>query len=291
MKANLAGAAIALVAFAILSLHDSLVKALGAHYTSIQIGFFSALFGFPIVSAALLGSGNLSGLRPRRPWWVLLRSLCMVVTSVTAFYAFSVLPIAQTYALLFVAPLLISVLAVPLLGESIGWRRRTAVVAGLGGVLFVLRPGWVDLSLGHIAALVSATAVSLSAITVRKLGSSERPIVLILFPMLANMAALGLALPFTFQKMPVEHVLMLCTVSALGVTGSFLIVAAYRRSETIIVATMQYSQMIWAIILGYTVFAERVDIYTLVGSIVIILSGGYVVIRERERAATKRTRY
>lgn len=282
-RADLLGAGLALLAFAILSFHDAIIKSLGAHYSPVQIVFFSALFGFPLVSIALLNDRTSGTLRPKRPFWVLLRTMCVLVTGVANFYAFTVLPIAQTYALLFASPLLISVLAVPLLGESIGWRRRVAVFVGLAGVLIVLRPGMAEFSLGHAAALTGAATGALSSIVVRKIGGLERPVILMLYPMIANFLLLGAALPYFYKPMPIEHLLLIAAVSVLAAAGSFLIILAYRRAEAVIVATMQYSQMIWAIALGALFFAERIDAFTLVGGGVVILSGCYVVMREKQK--------
>jgi S-adenosylmethionine uptake transporter len=139
-SSNLKGALFALLAFAIFATHDVVVKLLGGEYSPIQIIFFSVLLGFPLVSVMLMNDRTDGHLRPVHPWWTALRTVSAVITGLTAFYAFSVLPLAQTYAILFAAPLLITVLAIPILGEKVGIRRGLAVVAGLIGVMVVLRP-------------------------------------------------------------------------------------------------------------------------------------------------------
>ncbi len=149
---NLRGALLGLLAFGIFATHDVIVKYLGSSYSPFQIVFFSVLFGFPIVTFLLLRDAQPANLRPKHPWWVAARAAASVVTGFCAFYAFTILPLAQTYAILFAAPLLITVLAIPMLGEQVGWRRGLAVAVGLGGVLFVLQPGQTEMSLGHIAA-------------------------------------------------------------------------------------------------------------------------------------------
>ena len=109
------GAMFALAAFGIYSTHDVVVKVLGEVYAPFQILFFSTLFGFPIVTLMLIRDEMQGNLRPRHPWWTLIRTAAAMVSTTSAFYAFSVLPLAQTYALIFAAPLLITVLAVPTL--------------------------------------------------------------------------------------------------------------------------------------------------------------------------------
>lgn len=280
MRPNVQGALLALAAFGIYATHDVVVKFLGAAYHPVQIVFFAGLLTFPLVTVMLMNDRTDGHLRPVHPWWTALRTVSTVITGVTAFYAFSVLPLAQTYAILFATPLLITLLAIPLLGEKVGLRRGLAVLAGLIGVLIVLRPGAEPISLGHLAALTAAVCSSLASVVVRKIGARERSVVLLLYPMVANFVVLGLALPLVYRPMPITHVGMLGIIAAFGFVATLLTIAAYRRAEAVIVAPMQYSQMIWAAVYGYLIFGETPDEYTLAGAAVIIASGLYIVMRE-----------
>jgi len=225
-SSNLRGALLALVAFAVFATHDVLIKYLGGSYSPFQIVFFSVLFGFPFVTVLLLRDQTEANLLPTHPWWSLARTLASVVTAFTVFYAFSVLPLAQTYAILFAAPLLITVLAIPLLGEKVGWRRGLAVLVGLAGVIVVLRPGETDLSLGHLAALVGAVSSALASVIVRKIGREERSVVLILYPMVANFVLMGAALPFVYQPMPLLDLGAQAVIAALALVGTACVIAA-----------------------------------------------------------------
>lgn len=124
-----------------------IVKVLGVSYQPFQILFFSVLFGFPMVMMMLMRDQTEANLIPRHPWWTALRTLAAVATGISVFYAFSVLPLTQTYAIIFASPLIITVLSIPILGETVGWRRWVAVALGLCGVLVVLRPGGPTLGL------------------------------------------------------------------------------------------------------------------------------------------------
>jgi S-adenosylmethionine uptake transporter len=280
MKSNLRGALYALLAFAIFATHDVVVKFLGGQYSAIQIIFFSVLFGLPLVTVMLLTDRTDGNLLPRHPWWTAIRTLSSLITGVSAFYAFSTLPLAQTYAILFAAPLLITLLAIPILGEKVGIRRGAAILVGLVGVLIVLRPGGADLALGHLAALTAAVFSSLASVIVRKIGQDERSAVLLIYPMMANFVVLGLALPFVYKPMPIEHIGMLGIIALFGFVAMLLVIAAYRAAEAVIVAPMQYSQMIWAAIFGYAIFDESPDTLTILGAAIIIASGIYIVLRE-----------
>ena len=150
-SSNLRGALLSLASFGVYASHDVLVKFLGGSYSPVQTIFFAGLLGFPLMTIMLMSDRTDGNLIPKHPWWTAIRTISAVATGLAGFYAFSVLPMAQCYAIFFAMPILITLLAIPILGERIGLRRGIAVVAGLGGVLIVLRPGEVDLGLGHLA--------------------------------------------------------------------------------------------------------------------------------------------
>lgn len=287
MGGNVRGALLALVAFGVFATHDVVVKYLGGLYSPVQIVFFSVLFGFPLVTLMLMRDQTDGNLRPRHPWWTALRTAAAVVTGLTAFYAFSELPLAQTYAILFASPLLITVLAIPILGEKVRLRRGLAVIVGLVGVLIVLRPGETDLGPGHLAALIAAVCGALSSIIVRKIGAEERSVVLILYPMMANFVVMACLLPFVYVPMPLIDVGALGVIAAFAFVGSLLVIMAYRAGEAVIIAPMQYSQIIWATLFGYLLFGERVDGGTALGAAIIIASGLYIVLREGRGAVSE----
>jgi S-adenosylmethionine uptake transporter len=277
---NMKGALTALLAMGIFATHDVVVKYLGAVYSPFQIVFFAALMGFPLVVVILLNDRSGGTLWPRQPWWIAARAGLTVVNGAAAFYCFATLPLAEAYAILFTTPLAITILAIPMLGETVRLRRWLAVIVGLTGVLIVLRPGGGDLALGHAAGLVAAVCGATSSIIVRKVGAEERPVVLLLYPMLANIVVMGALMPFFYKPMPVTHLGLMGVIACLGLTGSFLVIHAYRAGEAAIVAPMQYSQIIWATVYGYFLFYEFPDLPTFVGASIIIASGIYIVLRE-----------
>ena len=225
VSSNARGAIYALVAFGIYSTHDAVVKTLGESYSPAQIVFFANLFGFPIVTLMLMRDPVDGNLRPRHPWWTLLRTASAVTSTTLVFYAFSVLPMAQTYALNFAAPLLITILAIPILGERVGIRRQIAVLVGLAGVMVVLRPGSTHLEAGHVAALTAAVFSAIAAVVVRKIGHEERSAVLLLYPMVANFLIMGAALPFVYRPMPAVHLASTLARSARLLAGWWRAVA------------------------------------------------------------------
>jgi S-adenosylmethionine uptake transporter len=284
---QLRGALLSLTAFGLYATHDAAVKFLGSSYSPIQIIFFSTLLSFPLVTLMLMRDPTDGNLRPRHPWWVAARTGAAILNVLSGFYAFSVLPLAQAYAVFFAMPLMITLLAIPMLGERIGPRRGVAVCVGLVGVLIVLRPGSAEIGLGQLSALVAAATGAFVSVVVRKIGQEERSAVLMLYPMVANFIFAAAILPFVYRPLPFDHLALLALMSALGFAGGLFIIAAYRTAPAIIVAPMHYSQIVWAALYGSLFFNESVDGWTLAGTTVIILSGIYIVLREDSPTVSK----
>ena len=289
MSSNAKGAILALIAFGLFSTHDVFIKTLGAIYSPIQIVFFSVLLSFPLATIMLMRDAKPGTLLPVHPWWMAVRTVGAVITGVSAFYAFTALPLTQTYAILFATPLLITLLSIPILGETGRLPRWIAVIVGLAGVMVVLRPGTTELTLGHLAAIVAAFAGAFASIVVRKIGAEERTAVMLLYPMVANCVVMGAALAFVYKPMPAEHLGMLAVIAVMAWSAARFIIAAYQTGEAAIVAPMQYSQILWATGYGLLFFDETPDLYTAVGAGIIIASGLFIVFRESRGGTSENT--
>ena len=286
-QSNLVGALLSLAAFAIYASNDVIVKYLGASYSPFQTIFFSVLFGFPLVLLMLIGDRQDGNLLPRHPVPTIIRSVLTVLNAVCGFYAFSVLPLAEAYPIFFAMPILITLIAIPMLGEKVGLHRGVAIAVGLIGVIIVVRPGNANLGLGHLAAIAAAALGAMNSVLVRKIGNSERSVVIMLYPMMANLIAAGIALPFIYIPMPLSHMGMLAAMAALGLIAGLLGIAAYRRAPAVIVAPMQYSQIVWATIFGTLIFGETHDRVTIIGTSIINASGLYIVLREGKPSVSR----
>ena len=288
-SSQFSGVGFGLLAFLIFASHDVVIKKLGATYSPFQLIFFSVLLSFPLVTFMLMRDATQGHLRPNHPWWIAARTAAGVVGGASAFYAFSALPLAQTYAILFASPLLITILAIPMLGERVRLRRGIAVIVGLAGVVVVLRPGNAEFGLGHLAAFTAAVASAFASIIVRRIGREERSVVLLLYPLAANFIVMACVMPFFYIPMPLQDLASVGVISLFGFIAGLCLIAAYRNAEAAIVAPMQYSQIIWASLFGYFIFGETLDRYTVIGAGIIILSGLYIVFRESRTTASKTT--
>jgi len=273
------GVGLALLGFSTFSLHDALIKSIEG-VPVFQVVFFVVLFSFVPFSLFLAFDGKERSLRPRLPVLVGLRCLFTVCGLFFVFYAFGRLPMAEVYSLLFSAPILITLLSIPILGERVRLVRWFAILLGMAGVLVVLQPGTTTLSLAHLAAIGAASCTALVSVVTRKIGSREHSVTLIIYPLLANVLVSGIATAFVYVPIPGDVLLRLCGIGLLSVLGQSLMIQAYRISEAQFIAPMQYSQMLWALLYGVFIFQETVDRIVLMGAAVIVFSGLLFIWRE-----------
>lgn len=277
------GVVFALGAFALYSAHDVVIKLLGAIYSPVQIVFFAVLLSFPLVMLFMLRNPKTGSLWPHHPAKMAIRVVSTTISAFGAFYAFSVLSLAEAYAILFLTPIAVTLLAMALLKEPVGLHRGGAIFAGFVGVLIILQPGVNEFNLGHAAALFSVVGTAVNSLITRQIGQREKVSVMLLYPMMGNFLIMGAALPFVYKPMPLEHFEAVAVLALLGFLAMFCIVTAFKRCSASIIAPMQYSQILWAAFYGYLVFGETVDAPLFYGASLIILSGLYIVKREREK--------
>lgn len=280
---NLRGMLSMLLAVATFSLMDAALKTLTPNYPPMQVAALRGLSSLPLVTLWVIidgGPGQL--LRVRWPLHVL-RGLVSIVMIAAFAYALRTLPLAETYSLFFVAPLMITALAALVLGERVDWRGWTAIVIGFCGTLIVLRPtGAGVLTLAGLAVLVSATGYSISAIAVRVLGRSDSTQAMVFWMLLLmSVFATGLAW-HDWVPIRAEDWSVLAALAVTGAVGQYAITDAFRRAAASRIAPLEYTALIWGIILDRLLWNTLPDAITLTGAGVIIASGIYLLRRERE---------
>lgn len=279
---------------ALMTLVGAFVKELSDRYPVFQM--LLARFG-PAALAFLILS-----LRAGRPWphqttrpiGHLLRSLFGTVAIGLTFYAFATIPLAEATVLVYAAPLFVTILAIPLLGETVGPQRWAAVLCGCVGMVIIAWPfgagyGLESVGPGTLAAIAAAVFGAFVAIFLRKLGDTERTehiaFVYNLFGSLVWIA-LGLAVGFT---LPVGwDIAMFLAIAILGIVQQFLFTACYRYAEVSLLAPFDYSALPFAGILGFVYWGEEPALSTWVGAVIIVGAGLFVLRRERVLAAQSR---
>lgn len=279
---NLRGMLSMLLAVASFSLMDASLKTLAPDYPPMQLAALRGLSSLPLITLwALVDGGPRQLLRVRWPLHIL-RGLLSIVMLATFAYALRTLPLAETYALFFVAPLIITALAALVLHERVDWRGWTAIATGFCGTLIVLRPSGAGvLTLAGLAVLVSASGYAISAIAVRVLGRSDTTQAMV-FWMLAMTSVFATTLAWR-DWVPIHdgHWRVLGVLGLSGAIGQYAITDAFRRAAASRIAPLEYTALIWGIILDRVLWNTLPDAVTLTGAAVIVASGLYLLRRER----------
>ena len=271
-----------LAAVAVFSLMDAGLKQLSAHYPSMQVAALRGAASLPLVLVwALLTTGWRSLLRVR--WRLHVLRGVLGVTMIAAFvHGVRTLPLSTAYSIFFVAPLLITALSVPFLGERVGPRRWIAIATGLIGMLIVLRPtGEGMMTTAGLAVLYSAFGYAIAAITVRVLSFTDSTQAMVVW-LMASMAlgAGALAAP-GWVALRGEHTWLIAGVGLAGALGQYAVTEAFRLGEASLLAPLEYSALLWGVLLDLTFWGVLPDVITWLGAAIIVASGLYLLRRER----------
>ncbi len=278
------GILLGFLSFAIFSCGDACVKALGGRLTIFEIGFFTTLFAFIAVPFVRHPSERWRDMfRMHRPKLVLLRTVAGVAAGLLSIYSFTHLPLAEVYALIFLAPLFVTILSIPFLGETVGWRRGLAIVIGFAGVLLVVRPGFRELLPAHFAAAAIALCGAVTVLVLRALGPTEKRITLMGVVFFASLTVNGVLMLADFHVPAPTDVLLVATAGLCGGTGHMLLMAATRAAPASRIAPAQYSQIVWALILGALFFSEVPDTTAFFGIALVTFAGLFTFVREEKR--------
>lgn len=273
------GAVLVLAAFAVFSATDAVVKIMTAAMPAPQVTFLVTAAALALLLFHAFGTGRLHRLVPRQPSLAFWRALLLAIDTLLIHYAFARLPLADAYLIAFLTPILVAVLGFVFLRErlsAVGW---AGVLVGFAGVVVALKPGVAPLNLGHAAAFGSAVFFALSLILLRRAKMAETDealvasLLVVLTPVALTVAAAsgGMAVPGP------ADLLLSAAGGAMMLGGHALLVRAFRVGEASVVAPFQYSQIIWGCLYGLVLFAAPVEMHTLAGAAIIIVSGWLVL--------------
>ncbi|HEY5805126.1 MAG TPA: DMT family transporter [Lysobacter sp.] len=274
-----------LVAVALFAMMDAALKQLSAHYPPLQVASLRGAASLPLVLVWALATTGLAPLFNVRWSLHLLRGVLGVAMMAAFVYAVQRMPLSTTYSIFFVAPLIITALSVPFLGEKVGPRRWAAIGVGLIGVLVLLRPTGEGLvSLAALAVLVAAVMYSISAITVRILARTDSTQAMMVWLMV--MIAVGAGVLAWPQWVPIRHedLWLIAGVGVAGALGQYAITEAFRMGEASLIAPLEYTALVWGVLLDLTLWGVLPDAITWLGAGIIIASGLYLLRRERVHA-------
>jgi drug/metabolite transporter (DMT)-like permease len=249
-------------------------------YALTQLIFLRSVISMSVLLLYAAGTNQIAALRTHLPGWHLLRSLLMAGSMLTFFHALRFIPLADIMVFVFSAPLIVTALSRPVLGERVGRLRWAAVVAGFIGVLVVFRPGTGAVHPAAIYAVAGAAFYACLGLTARKLGGTESTLSLSLYVFAAPLLMTGVACIPVWQTPGAVDWLLFFLCGAFGALGIVFISAAYRRTAAAVVAPFEYTALIWGASAGYVIWDEVPDAYAWVGAAFITASGLFIVYRE-----------
>ena len=277
-----------LLSVILFSMIDATVKWLGGTYPTQQIMFFRCLVAMIPVAIIIYTRGGLSILKTRQASMHILRSVLGISAMGFAFYAFSLMRLADAISILHTTPLFMTALSVLILGEKVGRYRWLAVIAGFAGMLIVVRPGEGMLESGSFFMLIAALLISFTTIIIRHLSAKDDPVCITFYFTVTGIvvSAIGIVI-FGWKSPPPGDWFFLIAVGLFGGLAQYLMTLSYRHSEIAVVAPLKYLSIAFGGVLAYFIWTEIPDFQSLTGILIIVASGLYTLHREMLHGRTQ----
>lgn len=259
---------------------DTIAKHLGQTYPVIQIVWVRYLVAGSVL-ALILNRRLVATFRSRNLKLQLLRGGLLLATNFLFYTGLRFIPLAESSAISFVGPLMVTALAVPFLGERVGMRRWASVLVGFAGALIIIRPGLGIIDWAALFPLGAAACFAVTAIVTRKLGGLDAVPTTLVFTTFVGAALASTVAPFFWKPPTASALALMVCIGLVGVIAHFAVIKAFVAAPATTVAPYNYTTIVWATFFGFVVFGDRPDPWTLVGAAVIVGSGLYIYYRER----------
>ncbi len=283
---SLRGILMMVLAVGAFALMDAALKLLTPHYPALQIAALRGYCSLPVVLVSALLMGTRARLFKVRWSLHLLRGALGILMLASFAYGLRTLPMSEAYAIFFIAPLLITALAAPLLGERVGANRWIAILIGLMGVLVILRPSGAGmLSLAGLAVLASALAYAFGAISARVLGRTDSSVSMVFWMMLLMALGATVLTGSDWRPLQSQHGWILLGIAVFGSIGQFAITDAFKRGQASLIAPFEYTALAWGLGLDWLLWQALPERIVLLGAAIVVASGLYLLWSERRRAA------
>ncbi|MGQ9369296.1 DMT family transporter [Azospirillum sp. ST 5-10] len=276
-----------LAAVALMAVMNAVSKLLADGYSLAEIAFFRNLFALLPATAMVAAAGGATVLRTAHPLGHLWRSLIGLTSMVLLFWSYRLLPLADAVAISYSAPLFLTALSVPLLGERVGPVRWGAVALGFAGVAVIAQPGG-SVEPGALVALAAAVAYALAQIAMRQLGRTERPVTTVFHFTALSTVLCALALPFAWTTPSARDLALMAVMGLAGGASQHFITRAYARAPAALVSPFGYTGIVWAALFGWLLWGDAPAPHVVAGTAIIVAGGLVILIREARRAPTPR---
>ncbi|PZF75418.1 EamA/RhaT family transporter [Aestuariivirga litoralis] len=281
---TLVGIGLMLTAMAVLPFLDAIAKYLGQQGVPVmQIVWARLFFGAFLTMPFALKLAGPRGLIPNMPLMHAVRATLMIAATAFFFMGLHYLSIADTLAIFFVQPLIVTLLSPLVLGETVGIRRWVAVIIGFIGTLIIIRPGFQELNPGVFMALASGFCLAIYLLLTRRISGSAPAMVTTFYTSLMGAIIMSVIVVFVWQTPTPAQWGFFVLLSAIANGGHYLIIRAYDHAEASLLAPLAYTEMIMATVLGWYIFGDFPDLWTFVGVGILIACAIYISWRERVR--------
>jgi drug/metabolite transporter (DMT)-like permease len=271
---------------AFLASSDAMAKYLSrTGMPSVEIAWIRFLVFVVILLPIVLAPASGNPMRSTRPLLQVFRGLGLLCSSIFFIMALGYLPIAEATATGFISPLFVTGLSVLFLGEKVGLRRWTATIAGLLGVLIIVRPGTAAFQPGTIFPIISALGWATALVLTRKISGADRAITTMAFSAITGFLVLSVIVPFYWIVPSWTQIALGVGIGVAATVGHWIVVLAFRYADASVLAPFSYVQLVWVTLIGFFLFGEVPDAVTFAGAAIIIASGVYTAHRERVRRA------
>ncbi|MDA0703642.1 MAG: DMT family transporter [Proteobacteria bacterium] len=270
------------VSMGLFPVSDTIAKLLTMDYPVAQVVWARYLVFLAVITLLMLRQAEgRRRFRTRRPDIQILRGICMAVGAYTFVFALSYISVVDVLAILFLSPLIMVILSIPLLGEQVGPHRWGAVIVGFLGVLIVMRPGLGVMHWAGSMALIAAATSAFQQILGRKLGSTDHPMTSVFYPALVGFVIASAVVPFDWRPPSGNFWPLIGVLGLIGAVAHFGVIKALSMAPASMLSPFNYGQIFSGALTGYLVFGHLPDFWSTVGIAVIVASGLYIYWRER----------
>jgi drug/metabolite transporter (DMT)-like permease len=281
----LAGIFLLVAAMSIVPFMDAIAKQLSDHIPVLQLVWARFFCHFCLILPVALLRYGPKHLLPNQPILQLLRGGLLLASTILFFAAISAMPMADALALIFVSPLIVTALSPWLLGETVGPRRRLAVIVGFLGALLIVRPGFGSIQWPALLAVGAGIVFGLYLLTTRRLAGSAPPLVTLTYTAAAGALLMSLIVPTVWVTPSLTDLGAMGMMGAIAAAGHFLLIKSFDFAPASLLAPFTYSEIVMTTLLGFVFFGDFPDAWTWAGIAVIISSGIYISLRERTLGA------
>jgi drug/metabolite transporter (DMT)-like permease len=271
----------------LLTTQDAITKWLTADFHAGEILFYRGLWMFPVLAVLIRMNGGVQTLRLNQPKGVMLRSLAALAASAFVTIALINLPLAETMALVFTAPLLLTAASPFLLGETVGWQRWAAIVVGFLGVLAMIQPGVDGFNSWVIFALLAALGSASRDIITRRLGTADSAVTVMFYTSVVALIAGAVTLPFGTHWPNLHQWGWFMLGGVLVTFAHLLVVMAFQLAAGVVVAPLKYLSLIWSAVIGFMIWGDVPGPLKFFGASLVVGAGLFIFYRETKAHRTK----